>query len=126
MTIFSKKLLVLLAAERPSLAALRLLALTLALVLAGVEAGAKDRARSKAAQANEAELRCAVTGSFPKLITLTNTTERVIARGTKINFDGAGFLTSYRTLRTNLEPGEIAVVYVGAFPDIGCRCRISQ
>lgn len=81
-----------------------------------------------AKDANEAELICTVTntGMSNKLITITNQSDRVIAKGTRISFDQTTGAETVKTLRSNLKPGKTQVIHLGRFDGFECKCRLNQ
>jgi hypothetical protein len=119
---------------------IRLSALTLALMLsmaagsmaAGSAAydGAHDKssepASTTADAGNQVELKCSVSGTDIKTVTMTNRTDRVIAKGTAINFDPSTGIETTKSLRKNLRPGKTTIVHLGRFIGSSCSCRLVQ
>ncbi|MFN0110529.1 MAG: hypothetical protein ACKVZH_16865 [Blastocatellia bacterium] len=95
------------------------LALTLAVALTAVANGNR---------ATVIELECKVspTNNGNKLVTITNRSDRVIAKGTQISFDQTTGVVTAKTLRSNLKPGRTQVVHLGKFDGENCLCRINR
>ncbi|HEX9001669.1 MAG TPA: hypothetical protein VGB07_17310 [Blastocatellia bacterium] len=113
---------------------IRLFALTLTLMLslaavsvAHDRIGDKTPEPAKTADAgNQVELKCSVSGNDIKLVTMTNHTDRVIAKGTAINFAPNTGIETTQRLRKNLKPGKTTIVHLGKFVGNSCRCRLIQ
>lgn len=114
--------------------AIRLSALTLALMLSlAAGSSAKDHpgdnspeAAKPADSGNQVELKCSVYGTDIKTVTMTNRTDRVIAKGTAINFDPSTGIETTKSLRKNLKPGKTTIVHLGRFVGNSCNCRLVQ
>lgn len=76
----------------------------------------------------EAGLDCTVnnTGAGSKLITITNQTDQVIPKGTKISFDQTTGAETVKRLRSDLKPGKTQVIHLGRFDGLECKCQINQ
>ena len=76
----------------------------------------------------EAELVCTVnnTGMGNKLITITNQSDQIIAKGTKVSFDQTTGAETVKRLRSDLKPGKTQVIHLGRFDGFECRCRLNQ
>lgn len=76
----------------------------------------------------KAGLVCTVnnTGAGSKLITITNQTDQVISKGTKISFDQTTGAETVKKLRADLKPGKTQVVHLGRFDGLECKCQINQ
>lgn len=81
-----------------------------------------------ASNTGEAGLVCTVSnvGTGNKLITITNQSDQVIAKGTKISFDQTTGAETVKRLRLDLKPGKTQVVHLGRFDGLECKCRINQ
>lgn len=108
----------------------RLSAMTLALMLS---LAAVSLANGKTAEpattvetGNQVGLKCSVSGNDTKLVTMTNQTDRVIAKGTAINFDPNTGIETTQRLRKNLKPGKTTIVHLGRFVGNSCSCRLVQ
>lgn len=103
--------------------------LILMLVLSGV-AGASGTESSKrdakVAAGKGEQLTCRVEGVSSKIITMTNNTDQVLAKGTKVNFDDSTGLSMTRFLRADLEPGDTVVIHAGPFIGRNCKLRVIQ
>ena len=108
----------------------RLSALTLALMISlAVVSVANGNPTVPAAAGNQDDLRCRISGTNGtgiKLVTMTNQTDRVIAKGTAISFDPSTGIESTKSLRKNLKPGKTAIVHLGRFDGNSCSCRLVQ
>ncbi len=83
---------------------------------------------ANASSPKEADLVCTVnnTGAGNKLITITNQSDQIIAKGTKISFDQTTGAETVKRLRSDLKPGKTQVVHLGRFDGLECKCRINQ
>lgn len=76
----------------------------------------------------EAGLVCNVNtmGTGSKLVTITNQSDQVISKGTKISFDQTTGAETVKRLRSDLKPGKTQVIHLGRFDGFECKCRINQ
>ena len=92
-----------------------------------VSANAKSYV-ADAGNTDEAGLVCTVNtmGTGNKLVTITNQSDQVIAKATKISFDQTTGAETVKRLRSDLKPGKTQVVHLGRFDGFECKCRINQ
>lgn len=103
---------------------MKAMVLTLALTLSLV--GGSSANAGNAASAGKRELDCRVEGNNIKYVLVTNRTDRVIAKGTPINFDGSTGVETTKLMPKNLKPGRTAIIYSGLFKGSDCQCRINR
>lgn len=100
---------------------IKCMALALMLALGGLSANANG-----AGSAEKQALECGVGGIFVKHVYVTNRTDRVIAKGTPVNFGDSTGVKSSTAMPKDLKPGRTAIVYIGSFTGSTCQCQIKQ